>query len=156
MDVFCDRLKFDSTAAAIDCHTGQNKGRYGEKEVLLLLVWLYQKFRLWDNKRMFSDYCLSLTWCRLTTWESESCKKGQVFDFWSGVNCVQFIVISLSNLFSQLFHWTKRLKTQHMQSKTINASITTWQNPEHIESWGKRCLLLFFERLVGIIRLELR
>ena len=144
MDVFCGRLKFGSTAAAIDCHTGQNKGRYGEK---MLLVWLYQKFRLWDNKRMFSDYCLSLTWCRLTTWESESesSEKGQVFDFWPGVNCVQFIVISLSNLFSQLFHWTKRLKTQHMQSKTINASITTWQIQSTLNRGGKGAYFYFLK-----------
>ena len=37
MGVFCERLKFDSEIA-LDCHTGQNKGRYHEKELLLLLV----------------------------------------------------------------------------------------------------------------------
>ena len=37
MGVFCDRLKFGSTAA-LDCGTGQNKGRYCEKELLLLLI----------------------------------------------------------------------------------------------------------------------
>ena len=31
MCVFCDRLKFGSTAA-LDCRTGQNKGRYHEKD----------------------------------------------------------------------------------------------------------------------------
>ena len=35
--VFCDGLKFGSTAA-LDCRTGQNKGRYCEKESLLLLI----------------------------------------------------------------------------------------------------------------------
>ena len=30
MGVFCDRLKFCSTAA-LDCHTGQNKGRFCKK-----------------------------------------------------------------------------------------------------------------------------
>ena len=37
MGIFCDRLKFGSTTALV-CHTGQNKGRYCEKELLLLLV----------------------------------------------------------------------------------------------------------------------
>ena len=37
MGVFWDRLKFGSTAA-LDCSTGQNKGRYCKKELLLLLV----------------------------------------------------------------------------------------------------------------------
>ena len=40
MGVFCERLKFGSTAG-LDCHTGQNKGRYCEKEVLLLLISLH-------------------------------------------------------------------------------------------------------------------
>ena len=35
--VFCEGLKLGSTAA-LDCRTGQNKGRYREKELLLLLV----------------------------------------------------------------------------------------------------------------------
>jgi hypothetical protein len=39
IDVFCDRLKFGSTAA-LDCRNGQNKGRYCKKELLLLLVLL--------------------------------------------------------------------------------------------------------------------
>ena len=39
MGVFCDKLKFGSTAA-LDCRTGQNKGRYHEKQLLLLLVLL--------------------------------------------------------------------------------------------------------------------
>ena len=33
MGVFCDRLKLCSTAA-LYCRTGQNKGRYREKELL--------------------------------------------------------------------------------------------------------------------------
>ena len=36
MGVFCDRLKFGSTVA-LDCRTGQNKGRYSKKELLLVL-----------------------------------------------------------------------------------------------------------------------
>ena len=36
MDVFCDRLEFGSTAA-LHYRTGQNKGRYCEKEPLLLI-----------------------------------------------------------------------------------------------------------------------
>ena len=39
MDGFCDRLKFGSTADLDRC-TDQNKGRYCEKELLLLLVLL--------------------------------------------------------------------------------------------------------------------
>ena len=39
MGVFCDRLKFGSTAA-IGCRTDQNKGRYHKKELLFLLVLL--------------------------------------------------------------------------------------------------------------------
>ena len=41
MGVFCDRLKLGSTAA-LDCLTGQNKGRCCEKELLLLLILLRQ------------------------------------------------------------------------------------------------------------------
>ena len=37
MDLFFDRPKLGSTAA-LDCLTDQNKGRYREKELLLLLV----------------------------------------------------------------------------------------------------------------------
>ena len=39
MGEFSDRLKFGSTAA-LYCRTGQNKGRYRKKELLLLLVLL--------------------------------------------------------------------------------------------------------------------
>ena len=39
MGVFCDRLRFGSTEA-LDCCTGQNKGRYSKKELLLLLLLL--------------------------------------------------------------------------------------------------------------------
>ena len=41
MAVFCDSLKLGSTAA-LDCRTGQNKGRYCKKEVSFLLVLLRQ------------------------------------------------------------------------------------------------------------------
>ena len=34
MGVFCDKLKFGSTAA-LDCRTGQNKSRYGKKRALI-------------------------------------------------------------------------------------------------------------------------
>ena len=34
MGVFCDRLKLVSTAA-LDCRTGQNKGRYRKKRALI-------------------------------------------------------------------------------------------------------------------------
>ena len=37
MDVFCDSLKFGSTAAIpLDCRAGQNKGRYHKKELFLI------------------------------------------------------------------------------------------------------------------------
>jgi hypothetical protein len=36
MGVFCDRLKLGSTAA-LDCRTGQNKGRYSKEELLFLV-----------------------------------------------------------------------------------------------------------------------
>ena len=39
MGVFCDRLKLCSIAA-LDCQTGQNKGRYRKKELSFLLVLL--------------------------------------------------------------------------------------------------------------------
>ena len=39
MGVFCDRLNVGSTAA-LDCWTGQNKGKYREKDFLFLIVWL--------------------------------------------------------------------------------------------------------------------
>ena len=37
MDVFCDRLKFGSTAA-LDCRAGQNKDKCHKKELLMLPV----------------------------------------------------------------------------------------------------------------------
>ena len=37
MGVFCDRLKFGSTAA-LNCPTGQNKGRYCKKKARLIGV----------------------------------------------------------------------------------------------------------------------
>ena len=40
MGVFCDLLKLGSTAA-LNCQTGQSKGRYREKELLFLLVSLF-------------------------------------------------------------------------------------------------------------------
>ena len=50
MGVFCDRLKFGSTAA-LDCCTAKKRGRYCEKELLLLLVLL------------LSSYCLVYILC---------------------------------------------------------------------------------------------
>ena len=41
MGVFCDIFKFGSTAA-LNCSTGQNKGRYRKKELFLLLLVLLQ------------------------------------------------------------------------------------------------------------------
>jgi Fic family protein len=41
MNIFCDRLKFGSTAA-LNSRTGQNKGRYPKKDLLLLLSLLFQ------------------------------------------------------------------------------------------------------------------
>ena len=37
MGLFCDRLELGSTAA-LDCWTGQNKGRYHKKKELLFLL----------------------------------------------------------------------------------------------------------------------
>ena len=45
MCVFCDRLKFGSTASR-DCRTGQNKGRYRKQELLLLLFLLAMNYGL--------------------------------------------------------------------------------------------------------------
>ena len=39
MGLFCDRLTLGSTAA-IDCPTGQNKGRYCKEDLLFLLFLL--------------------------------------------------------------------------------------------------------------------
>ena len=61
MSVFCDRLKFGSTAA-LDCHTGLNKGRYHKNELLLLLVLLSEikevsfTFATLQNKRHFNVF----------------------------------------------------------------------------------------------------
>jgi hypothetical protein len=40
MGVFCDELELGSTAA-LNCLSGQNKDRYREKELLLLLALFY-------------------------------------------------------------------------------------------------------------------
>ena len=58
MDVFYDRLKLGSTAA-LDCHTGQNKGRYRKKELLLLLVSLYATILLLGLPIQFLNGILS-------------------------------------------------------------------------------------------------
>ena len=50
MGVFCDRLRLGSTAA-LDCLTGQNKGRYSEIELLLLLVLLIFTLILEEQKK---------------------------------------------------------------------------------------------------------
>ena len=42
MGVFLDKLIFGSTAA-LDCLTGQNKGIYCKKELLLLIVSLFER-----------------------------------------------------------------------------------------------------------------
>ena len=52
MGVFCDRLKFGSTAA-LDCPIGKNKGRYCKKELLLLLVLLVKLMT--DAKSLHSN-----------------------------------------------------------------------------------------------------
>ena len=52
MVVFCDRLKLGSTAA-LDCRTGQNKGRYCEKELLLLLVSLPETMSILISTELF-------------------------------------------------------------------------------------------------------
>ena len=57
MGVFCDRLEFGSTAA-LDCHTGLNKGRYCEKELLLLLVSL-DKFNTKKTVRCHDNVSLN-------------------------------------------------------------------------------------------------
>ena len=51
MNIFCDRLKFGSTAA-LDCHTGQNKDRYCKKELLLLLIPLEVADTSWLGLRL--------------------------------------------------------------------------------------------------------
>ena len=43
MGVFCDMLKFGSTAA-VDCRTGQNKDRYCKKELLIYPPSLFKPF----------------------------------------------------------------------------------------------------------------
>ena len=53
MGVFCDRLKFGSTAA-LNCRTSQNKGRYCKKELLLLLILL----RVSESKKQFLVFLL--------------------------------------------------------------------------------------------------
>ena len=62
MSVFCDRLKFGSTAA-LDCHTGQSKGRYRKKELSFLLVLLSAaNFKFLANKFGFKMRELYLMW----------------------------------------------------------------------------------------------
>ena len=57
MGVFCDRLKFGSTAALHHCRSGQNKGRYCKKELLLIIISLLRAIR---------DQCLSLLYSERT------------------------------------------------------------------------------------------
>ena len=53
MGVFCDRLKLCSTAT-LDRWTGQNKGKYQEKELPLLLVGLYHLYQ--GSTRFHKNY----------------------------------------------------------------------------------------------------
>ena len=56
MGVFFERLKLGSTAA-IDCRTGQNKGRYCEKELSFLLVSLKVGMRIgMENSVLLPSY----------------------------------------------------------------------------------------------------
>ena len=55
MSVFCDRLKLCSTAA-LDCRTGQNKGRYRKKRALVptcLIAFDDDFFQLFMSKVFF-------------------------------------------------------------------------------------------------------
>ena len=54
MGVFCDRVKLGSTAA-LDCLTGQNKGRYIKEELLLLLILLVD-----SNRWHYTNYLMSV------------------------------------------------------------------------------------------------
>ena len=57
MGVFCDRLSFGSIAA-LNCHTGQDRGRYCKKELLLLLVllcWSIMTTVAWSVRGSFED-----------------------------------------------------------------------------------------------------
>ena len=60
MGVFCDNLKLCSTAA-LNCRTGQNKGRYCEKELSFLLVSLSIKIKaqVYSEGTKYWDLCLS-------------------------------------------------------------------------------------------------
>ena len=58
MGIFCDWLKFGS-AIALDCRTGQNKGRYCKKELLLLRVSLTKTivgFKFIELNTLRQDY----------------------------------------------------------------------------------------------------
>ena len=55
MGVFCDRLKLCSTAT-LDRWTGQNKGKYHEKELSFLLVGLYHLYQGSTISQWFKCY----------------------------------------------------------------------------------------------------
>ena len=64
MGVFCDRLKFGSTAA-LDCCTAKKRGRYCEKELLLLLVllrWSIMTTVAWSVRGSFGDCFRVIGW----------------------------------------------------------------------------------------------
>ena len=57
MGVLCDRLRLGSTVA-LDCRTGQDKGRYREKELLFLLVLLINPNSDFSKRDLLSKFWL--------------------------------------------------------------------------------------------------
>ena len=90
MGVFCNRLKLCSTAA-LDCQTGQNKGRCHEKELLFLLVslaitinWLF-----WSVCRVFYPFIVIFLTPFLFSFQV--CKIYQLAICWNEGNPIIFI-----------------------------------------------------------------
>ena len=90
MDVFCDRLKLGSIAA-LDCQTGQNKGRYHEKELLFLLVSLASTINwlFWSVCRVF--YPFIVIFLTLFHFSFQVCKIYQLAICWNEGNPIIFI-----------------------------------------------------------------
>ena len=76
MGVSCDRLNLCSSAA-LDCLTGQNKGRYFKKDLTFLLVSLIRNRGLWENPKQNSlkHACIPTLAPKLLNWEKQ--KKNQ-------------------------------------------------------------------------------
>ena len=109
MAVFCDMLKWCSTAA-LDCRTGQKKSRYRKKELLFLLVSLSMTNRSYNVR--FSSHEQTNSKPRKAYSERMHIKQHVIKNEWD-LYCLMIILIRRWQLQTEL------LQTKHQYSMLI-------------------------------------